>query len=78
MRIVDTHAYTHTAFFIRPFYKMLLGKRITLDDLEAVDTEFYSSMKYILDNDPEPLCLDFTVSRESLGRVSESGRVKVA
>ena len=64
-----THTHTHTAFCIRPFYKMLLGKRITLDDMEAVDTEFYNSVKYILDNDPEDLCLTFAASREFVGQV---------
>lgn len=59
----------YTAFFIRPFYKMLLGKRITLEDMEAVDTEFYNSVKYILENDPEPLCLTFAASREFVGQV---------
>ena len=58
------------AYFIRPFYKMLLGKKITLEDMEAVDTEFYNSIKYVLENDPEPLCLTFTASREFLGQVS--------
>ncbi len=48
---------------------MLLGKRITLDDMEAVDTEFYNSIKYILDNDPEDLCLTFSASREFVGQV---------
>ena len=38
--------------------------------MEAVDTEFYNSVKYILENDPEPLCLTFTASREFLGQVS--------
>ena len=51
---------------------MLLGKRVTLSDMEAVDSEFYSSIKYILENDPEPLCLTFTASREFLGQVSYS------
>ena len=51
---------------------MLLGKRVTLLDMEAVDSEFYSSIKYILENDPEPLCLTFTASREFLGQVSYS------
>ena len=72
------HAYTHTAFCIRPFYKMLLGKQITLDDMETVDTQLYSSLKYILDNDPKDLSLTFTANREFLGQVSKSGRVKVA
>ncbi len=48
---------------------MLLGKRITLDDMEAVDTEFYNSVKYILDNDPCDLCLTFEASREFVGQV---------
>ncbi len=26
----------NTAFFIRPFYKMMLSKAITLDDMQAV------------------------------------------
>ena len=59
-----------TAFFIRPFYKMLIGRKVTLLDMEAVDTEFYNSIKYILENDPEPLCLTFTASREFLGQAS--------
>ena len=58
------------AFFIRPFYKMVVGRPITLADMEAVDTEFYNSIKYILENDPEPLCLNFLASREFLGQVS--------
>ncbi len=48
---------------------MLLSKSVTLSDMESVDTEFYNSVKYILENDPEPLCLTFTASREFLGQV---------
>ncbi|XP_065912323.1 E3 ubiquitin-protein ligase NEDD4-like [Dysidea avara] len=59
------------AYFIRPFYKMLLSKKITLADMESVDTECYNSMKYILDNDPEPLCLTFSTNKELLGEVEE-------
>ncbi|XP_019852268.1 PREDICTED: E3 ubiquitin-protein ligase NEDD4-like [Amphimedon queenslandica] len=59
------------AFFVRPFYKVILGRPVVLADMEAVDTEFYNSVKYILDNDPEPLCLTFTASREFLGQVEE-------
>ena len=29
----------------------------------------YNSMKYILENDPEPLCLNFSVNKEVLGEV---------
>lgn len=59
------------AFFVRPFYKMLSGKKIILNDMEMVDTEFYNSIKYILENDPEPLCLTFTANREFVGQVEE-------
>ncbi len=58
------------AFFIRPFYKMLLSKSITLADMESVDREYYQSLKYIIDNDPADLDLYFVVSEEVLGDVS--------
>ena len=61
---------TSTAFFIRPFYKMLLSKPITLADMESVDREYYQSLKYIIDNDPADLDLYFVVSEEILGEVS--------
>lgn len=37
--------------------------------MEYVDMEFYNSVKYILENDPEPLCLTFSASREFVGQV---------
>ena len=51
---------------------MLLSKKITLSDMEYVDMEFYNSVKYILENDPEPLCLTFSASREFVGQVSKN------
>lgn len=59
------------AFFIRPFYKMMLGKRITLADMEAVDSEYYNSMCYIRDNDPEPLDLYFAIEEDYFGEITE-------
>jgi E3 ubiquitin-protein ligase NEDD4 len=59
------------AFFIRPFYKMLLSKPITLADMESVDREYYQSLKYIVDNDPTDLDLYFVVSEEVLGDLRE-------
>jgi hypothetical protein len=32
------------AFFIRPFYKMMLEKPIDLRDMESVDMEYYNSL----------------------------------
>lgn len=37
--------------FTTPFYKMLLNKPITLDDIESVDPELHRSLKWILEND---------------------------
>ena len=54
-------------FFIRPFYSMMLGKRITLKDMESVDAEYYNSLVWIKENDPECLCLTFQVDDEVFG-----------
>ena len=51
-------------FFIRPFYKMMLNKPITLQDIEAVDIEYYKSMQFIMDTD-DVECLDLTFTSES-------------
>ncbi len=68
----DFNSLISSAFFIRPFYKMLLSKPITLADMESVDREYYQSLKYIVDNDPSDLDLYFVVSEEVLGDVSHS------
>jgi E3 ubiquitin-protein ligase NEDD4 len=36
------------AFFIVSFYKMILNKRVTVADMESVDSEFYRSLMWIL------------------------------
>ena len=43
------------AFFIRPFYKMLLDKPMKLADMQSVDAEYYNSLTWIKDNDPVDL-----------------------
>ncbi|XP_074175551.1 E3 ubiquitin-protein ligase SMURF2 isoform X2 [Rhinolophus sinicus] len=37
--------------FTLPFYKQLLGKSITLDDMELVDPDLHNSLVWILEND---------------------------
>lgn len=54
-------------FFIRPFYKMMLGKTIELKDMESVDTEYYNSLLWIKENDPTELELTFQVDEENFG-----------
>jgi len=54
-------------FFIRPFYSMMLRKTITLEDMESVDAEYYNSLLWIRENDPECLALTFQVDDEVFG-----------
>ena len=54
-----SHTHTHT----------LTYRSCTVSDVEALDIGFYNSLKYILENNPEPLELTFTVLEESFGEV---------
>ncbi|KAI5752762.1 hypothetical protein M8J77_020098 [Diaphorina citri] len=58
------------AFFIRPFYKMMLSKDIDLKDMESVDSEYYNSLLWIKENDPSSLDLTFALDEDSLGHTS--------
>ncbi|CAJ0964046.1 unnamed protein product, partial [Mesorhabditis belari] len=67
------------AFFIRPFYKMMLGKKITLFDMESVDNAYYNSLIFVMDNDPSDLDLTFSVDDQVYGETQtveliENGR----
>ncbi|XP_065168760.1 E3 ubiquitin-protein ligase Nedd-4 isoform X2 [Atheta coriaria] len=55
------------AFFIRPFYKMMLAKAIDLKDMESVDSEYYKSLLWIKENDPSDLDLTFSVDEDTFG-----------
>ncbi|KAI4466887.1 hect domain ubiquitin-protein ligase [Holotrichia oblita] len=57
-------------FFIRPFYKMMLGKQIDLKDMESVDSEYFKSLMWIKENDPAGLDLTFSVDEDSFGQTS--------
>ncbi|KAM8876009.1 E3 ubiquitin-protein ligase NEDD4-like isoform 1-T1 [Synchiropus picturatus] len=59
------------AFFIRPFYKMMLQKPITLQDMESVDSEYFNSLMWILENDPTDLDLMFTIDEELFGQTHQ-------
>ena len=41
-----------------------------MSDVEAVDISFYNSLKYVLENDPAPLDLTFSVLEQSFGQVT--------
>jgi len=39
--------------FSKPFYKMMLGEDLTLDDLEDMENSLHQNYKWILDNSVE-------------------------
>lgn len=45
--------------------------------MQSVDVELYNSVQYILDNDPEPLCLTFAVNKTILGEVRRRRSVRI-
>ncbi|XP_014770557.1 E3 ubiquitin-protein ligase SMURF2 isoform X1 [Octopus bimaculoides] len=58
--------------FTMPFYKQLLGKPVTLDDLESVDPELHRSLVWILENNIDSvLNQPFCVQHNSFGQVQE-------
>jgi len=56
--------------FTLPFYKQLLGKQITLDDLESVDPELHRSLVWMLENDITNVLENcFCVEMHSFGQI---------
>lgn len=58
--------------FSLAFYKRMLGKTLTIYDLQSVDPEFYNSLLWIRDNnlnDNDSLELYFNTSFDLLGQV---------
>lgn len=57
--------------FTLPFYKMLLSKPITLEDIESVDPELYRSLQWMLDNDISALeDITFSVNHDAFGQIT--------
>ncbi|CAF1569596.1 unnamed protein product [Rotaria magnacalcarata] len=58
--------------FSLPFYKRMLGKTLTINDLQSLDPEFYNSLLWIKDNnldENDDLELYFNTTFELLGKV---------
>lgn len=57
--------------FTLPFYKQMLGKPLTMKDLESIDPEFYNSLSWIKDNSIEECELEmyFAADYEVLGQI---------
>ncbi|KAL7664132.1 E3 ubiquitin-protein ligase [[Candida] zeylanoides] len=60
------------AFFVGALYKMMLHKKVVLQDMEGVDAEFYRSLKWICDNDITGILdLTFSAEDERFGEIVE-------
>ncbi|KZT26754.1 hypothetical protein NEOLEDRAFT_1062431 [Neolentinus lepideus HHB14362 ss-1] len=55
------------AYFARSLYRQILGKPVDYRDVEWVDPEYYNSLCWILENDPSPLELTFSVEADEFG-----------
>lgn len=60
------------AFFVGALYKMMLRKKVVLQDMEGVDAEFYRSLQWICDNDiTDILDLTFSAEDDKFGQIVE-------
>ncbi|KAJ3498944.1 hypothetical protein NLJ89_g10157 [Agrocybe chaxingu] len=58
------------AYFVPSFYKMILGKHMSLVDLEAVDADLHRSLVWMLENDiTDVLDETFTTTEERFGEL---------
>lgn len=58
------------AYFVPSFYKMMLGKHVSLHDLESIDIELHRSMVWMLENDiTDVLEETFTQTEERFGEL---------
>jgi len=58
------------AYFVPSFYKMILGKHMSLVDLEAVDADLHRSLVWMLENDiTDILDETFTTTEERFGEL---------
>ncbi|KAG1715721.1 hypothetical protein ID866_1437 [Astraeus odoratus] len=60
------------AYFVPSFYKMILGKKPVLSDLEGVDAELHRSMVWMLNNDITDLPeMNFSTTEDRFGEIRE-------
>lgn len=60
------------AFFVGALYKLMLHKKVVLQDMEGVDAEFYRSLQWIIDNDiTDVLDLTFSTEDDQFGQIVE-------
>ncbi|KZV95100.1 hypothetical protein EXIGLDRAFT_644511 [Exidia glandulosa HHB12029] len=55
------------AYFARSLYRQLLAKPVDYRDVEWVDPSYYNSLCWLLENDPAPLDMTFSIEAEEFG-----------
>uniref|UniRef100_H2ZBM3 E3 ubiquitin-protein ligase HACE1 n=1 Tax=Ciona savignyi TaxID=51511 RepID=H2ZBM3_CIOSA len=67
------HKHLINASLTSSFYKHLLGRKISYEDVESIDPEYATNLQWILDNDISDigLNLNFTVETDVFGRMEE-------
>jgi len=59
------------AYFTRSFYKHMLRRRVSPEDMEALDPDYFKNLRWMLDNPVEGVLghLTFTAETDEFGRV---------
>jgi hypothetical protein len=58
-------------YFVRAFYKIMLGEALTFNDLEDFDNKIYNNLKWCIENDVTELYLNFIFETEIFGKAYE-------
>ncbi|XP_071960768.1 E3 ubiquitin-protein ligase SMURF2-like isoform X2 [Antedon mediterranea] len=67
------HAHYIDGGFTMPFYKQLLGKPVSLDDMEGVDPDLHRSLCWMLENDITDIIQNnFAVDHDCFGQLTTS------
>lgn len=66
------HRQVLEVYFTRSFYKHILGKPVSYEDVESINPQYHKSLQWILDNDITELGLELTFSMQDdlFGQVS--------
>lgn len=59
------------AHFTRAFYKQMIGHPLTYEDFEDYDPQYFKNLKWLINNDPAPLEMTFTVEHNEFGLTQE-------
>jgi E3 ubiquitin-protein ligase HUWE1 len=58
-------------YFVKAFYKIILGMSLTYHDVEDYDNELYKNLKWCLENSVEGLGFVFSETVEYFGKTEE-------